>query len=103
MTLGAAVTGAGVRLRVPRVLAPDLGGEREVVLPVPADGCLRGLLVALRTSHPALERRVREETGALRRFVNVYLDGVDVRRLDGLATPVGEGQAVEVIQSVAGG
>ncbi len=96
-------TGTGVRLRVPRVLAPDLAGEREVVLPVPADGRLRGLLDALRASHPALERRVRDETGALRRFVNVYVDGLDARRLDGLATPVGEGQAVEVIQSVAGG
>ena len=93
----------GVVLRVPRVLAADLGGAREVRLPVPVTGDLRGLLDGLRGPHPALERRVRDETGALRRFVNVYVDGVDVRRRDGLATPVGAGRTVEVIQSVAGG
>lgn len=93
----------GVVLRVPRTLAADLDGRREVVLPVPADGRLGGLLDGLRTRFPALERRLRDETGRLRRFVNVYVDGLDVRPGDGLATPVQEGQTVEVIQSVAGG
>jgi len=92
-----------VGLRVPRTLAADLGGEREVTLPAPESGTLAGLLDDLRTSRPLLERRVRNETGALRRFVNVYVDGTDVRHGDGLATPVRAGQAVEVIQSVAGG
>lgn len=92
-----------VRLRVPRVLSADAGGQRELELPAPADGTLGGLLDGLRLSHPALERRVRDETATLRRFVNVYVDGTDVRQADGLATPVRGGQAVEVIQSVAGG
>ncbi|MGJ7441531.1 MoaD/ThiS family protein [Aquipuribacter sp. MA13-6] len=96
-------TPAGVLLRVPRVLAADLGGHREVVLPVPGDGRLVGLLDQLVGPHPALARRLRDETGTLRRFVNMYVDGLDVRRSDGLATPVGVGQTVEVIQSVAGG
>lgn len=96
-------TGSGVVLRVPRVLAADLGGRREVVLPVPDGRRLAGLLDALAPAHPALARRLRDETGSLRRFVNVYVDGLDVRRGDGLATPVRAGQTVEVIQSVAGG
>ncbi len=95
--------GLGVVLRVPRALAADLGGRREVVLPVPDRRRLDGLLDALVPVHPALARRLRDETGSLRRFVNVYVDGLDVRRSDGLATPVGAGQTVEVIQSVAGG
>lgn len=93
----------GVRLRVPRALAQDLGGQREVTVPVPAEATLAGLLDALRLTWPALERRLRDETRALRRFVNVYVDGTDVRHGDGLATPLRGGQAVEVIQSVAGG
>ncbi|WP_380167991.1 MoaD/ThiS family protein [Jannaschia sp. R86511] len=102
----AATTGPdrdGVRLRVPRALAGDVGGGREVVLPAPAGGDLRALLGEVDAAHPALGRRLRDETGRLRRFVNVYVDGVDVRRDDGLATPVRGGQTVEVIQSVAGG
>ena len=100
---GPAARAGSVRLRVPRALAADLGGEREVSLPVPEDGTLAGLLDALRTTRPALERRLRDETRALRRFVNVYVDGTDVRHGDGQATRVRGGQAVEVIQSVAGG
>ncbi|GAA1111997.1 hypothetical protein GCM10009582_06980 [Arthrobacter flavus] len=48
-------------------------------------------------------RRIRDETGALRRYVNVYVDGEDVRRLAGLSTPVPPGAEVMIIQSVAGG
>jgi sulfur-carrier protein len=49
------------------------------------------------------DRRVRDETGALRRHVNVYVDGEEVRRLSGLDTPVPSGAEVMVVQSVAGG
>lgn len=93
----------GVVLRVPRVLAADVGGGREVRVPTPPDGDLAALLDVVALRHPALGRRVRDETGTLRRFVNLYVDGVDVRHGAGLATPVGDGQVVEVIQSVAGG
>lgn len=92
-----------VRLRLPRGLAADAGGRRQLDVPVPGPGTLDALLDDLRVSHPSLERRVRDETGTLRRFVNVYLDGVDVRQVAGLATAVAGGQTVEVIQSVAGG
>lgn len=92
-----------VHLRVPRVLATDAGGQRELRLPVPPDGTLGSLLDRLRETHPVLERRVRDETGAQRRFVNVYVDGVDVRRGSGPATTLTAGTTIEVIQSVAGG
>ena len=51
----------------------------------------------------ALARRIRDETGAVRRFVNVYVDGDDIRHADGTATPLRDGSEVHVIPSVAGG
>jgi molybdopterin converting factor small subunit len=61
------------------------------------------LLDAIGAQYPVFNRRVRDETGTLRRFVNIYLDGDDVRRLDGLKTRVAAGAEVMVMQSVAGG
>jgi molybdopterin converting factor small subunit len=70
-------------------------------LPDPATVC--AVLDALAVEHPVFDRRVRDETGALRRHVNVYVDGEEVRRLSGLQTPVPTGAEVMVVQSVAGG
>ena len=50
-----------------------------------------------------LARRIRDETGQVRRFVNVYVDGDDVRFEGGLATKVRDGAEVQVLPSVAGG
>jgi molybdopterin converting factor small subunit len=50
-----------------------------------------------------LERRIRDEAGALRRFVNVYVDGDDVRFVDGVHTALRDGAVVQVLPSVAGG
>ena len=50
-----------------------------------------------------LARRIRDETGTVRRFVNVYVDGEDVRFAGGLATSVRDGTVVQVLPSVAGG
>jgi molybdopterin converting factor small subunit len=61
------------------------------------------VLDAVAADHPVFDRRVRDESGALRRHVNVYVGGEDVRRLDGLSTPVGPDDEVMIIQSVAGG
>jgi molybdopterin converting factor small subunit len=96
------VTGT-VTVRVPRLLAPALGERHELQLPTPADATVRGVLDVLAAGHPTFDRRMRDDTGALRRHVNVYVDGEDVRRLDGLATATPAGSEVQVIQSVAGG
>ncbi len=61
------------------------------------------LLDRLDAEHPLLGRRIRDETGAVRRFVNVYVDGDDVRFEQGLATTVGDGTVIQVLPSVAGG
>ena len=88
---------------LPSVLQPLAGGQS--VLTAPADGpvTVAALLDAVASDYPVLARRLRDETGALRRFVNIYVDGDEVRRLQGLDTEVLPGQEVLVIQSVAGG
>ena len=53
--------------------------------------------------YPALSRRLRDETGSVRRYVNIYVNGNEIRRLQGLVTAVAPGQEVLIIQSVAGG
>ena len=93
---------AAVEVLLPGVLADLTGGRRRLEVH-PAEATLAGLLDALAADHPVLERRIRDEAGALRRFVNVYVDGDDVRFAAGLATAVPGGAVVQVLPSVAGG
>ena len=72
-------------------------------LDLPPAATVCALLDVLAAEHPVFDRRVRDETGALRRHVNVYVDGEEVRRLSGLQTPVPADAEVMVVQSVAGG
>ncbi len=91
-----------VTLRLPAVLADLAGGTRRLEL----DGSpatVGALFDALAQTHPVLERRIRDETGAVRRFVNVYVDDSDIRHLDGIATPLRPDSDVTVLPSVAGG
>ena len=86
-------------VRVPPVLRVESGGAREVQ----ASGTtLRELLEDLNTRIPALGSRVYAE-GELQSFVNVYVDGEDVRTRDGLDTPVAEGSTVILLPAMAGG
>jgi molybdopterin converting factor small subunit len=91
-----------VRVLLPGVLADLAGGNRKLDLDVPA-GTLGDLLDALAAGHPLLAARLRDETGALRRHVNVYVDGEDVRGEQGLGTAVADGAVVQVLPSIAGG
>jgi molybdopterin synthase sulfur carrier subunit len=93
----------GIEVLLPGVLAQDAGGRHSLQVDVPDGANVGQLLDALGESYPQLGRRVRDETGALRRFVNVYVGEDDVRVTDGLATPVPAGTVVTVLPSVAGG
>jgi molybdopterin converting factor small subunit len=89
-----------VTVVLPGVLRPHAGGAHEVGV----EGSTVGeVLEALTTEHPALGRRLRDERGDLRRFVNVYVGDTDVRDAQGLDTPVPAGAQVVVLPSVAGG
>lgn len=94
---------AEISVVLPGVLQPLAGGQSSLTAPADGPVSVGKLLDAVTADFTVLGRRLRDETGALRRFVNIYVDGDDVRRLQGLATEVRPGQEVLVIQSVAGG
>lgn len=91
----------GVTVRLPSALADLAGGRSFSLSPAPAD--VAALLDEVEATNPALARRIRDETGAVRRFVNVYVDGDDIRHTQGTATPLRPGAEVHVLPSVAGG
>ena len=85
-------------VRIPPVLRPEAGGAREV----PADGdTVRELLDDLMARFPALRPQLVEDD-EIAPFVNVYLEGEDVRTLDGLETRV-DGASVILLPAMAGG
>ena len=91
-----------VQVLLPSVLAALAGGSKHIDV-APAGDTLGDLLDALAAEHPMLARRIRDETGQVRRFVNVYVDGDDVRFSGGLTAKVRDGAEVQVLPSVAGG
>ena len=87
------------RIRIPPQLRGEVGGAREV----PAQGgSVRELLDDLLGRFPALRHQLVED-GDLAPFVNVYVEGEDVRTLDGLDTPVENGSTVILLPAMAGG
>jgi molybdopterin synthase sulfur carrier subunit len=89
-----------ITVRIPTQLRTLTGGAGEVSV----DGSTVGeALKDLDTAHEGFADRLFDESGGLRRFVNVFLADEDVRFLDGLATPVAEGQTLSIVPAVAGG
>ena len=64
---------------------------------------LAEVLESLESSHPGFRDRILDESGELRRFVNVFVSDDDVRFLDGLSTAVDDGATVSIVPAVAGG
>ncbi|MEE6258857.1 ubiquitin-like small modifier protein 1 [Plantactinospora sonchi] len=90
-----------VTVLVPAALRGEADGESR--LAVTSAGTLRAVLDEMAARWPRLTRRLRDEQGELRRYINVYVDGEDCRHVGGLDTPVGDDAEVQVIPSVAGG
>ena len=87
-------------IKIPPVLRPSVGGEREVS----ASGASVGeILRDLADSHPATADQLFSADGELNRYVNVYLNDEDVRVLDGLDTAVADGDTVVILPAMAGG
>jgi [CysO sulfur-carrier protein]-thiocarboxylate-dependent cysteine synthase len=88
------------RVRIPPTLRDAVGGAREVDA---AGGTVRELLADLAERFPGLGRQVLENGHEIAPFVNVYVNNEDVRTLDGLETPVGDGTTVILLPAMAGG
>ena len=89
-----------VTVRIPTTMRPIAGGASTVAV----EGSTLGeVLKALDAAHPGFADRLFDDGGALRRFVNVFVADDDVRYLDGLNTPVPDGETVSIMPAVAGG
>jgi molybdopterin converting factor small subunit len=87
-------------VKIPPVLRPSTGGEKEIS----ASGANVGdVLRSIITDHPDTERQLFGPDGELNRYVNVYLNDEDVRVLDGLDTTVEEADTVMILPAMAGG
>ena len=87
-------------IRLPQVLRAQADGERAIEV----DGATIGEAVqALVGRHPALAGQLLTTDGQLHRFVNVYLNGRDVRYLGGLDTPVEARDEIRLLPAIAGG
>jgi len=89
-----------VSVRIPTILRTYTGGESEVT----AEGStLAAVLDDLEATYTGIRARILDDSGDIRRFVNVYVGNDDVRFLDGLATATPDGAQLSIIPAVAGG
>jgi molybdopterin synthase sulfur carrier subunit len=87
-------------VRIPPVLRPSAGGEKELN----AEGDSVGdILRSVAESHPDTQSQLFSPDGSLNRYVNVYLNDEDVRVLDGLDTAVGAQDTLVILPAMAGG
>jgi molybdopterin converting factor small subunit len=89
-----------IRVKLPTQLRATVGGASTIE----SSGTTVGeVLEGVYGAHPELRDRIADGDGELRRFVNVYVGGEDIRYLDGLATAVADGGEVQILPAVAGG
>ena len=87
-------------IRIPTPLRAATGGASTVNVEA---GTVGEALASLEQAHPGVSERLLDDSGQLRRFVNVFVDDEDVRFQQGLDTPVADGATVSIIPAVAGG
>jgi molybdopterin synthase sulfur carrier subunit len=89
-----------IQVRIPTPLRKLTGGAESVA----ASGTTIAAIVQdLESRHPGLKERICDDNGKVRRFVNVYVNGDDIRFLDNLETPVKEGDEISIVPAIAGG
>jgi molybdopterin synthase sulfur carrier subunit len=89
-----------VKLRIPTPLRGLAGGASELDI---EGSTVSEVLTTLERDHPGFRERLYDERGEIRRFVNIYVAGEDIRFLKGLDTPLKEGEEVSIVPAVAGG
>lgn len=87
-------------VKIPAQLRAAAGGDAEAVV---EGDTVQEVLERLFERYGELRTRIADDAGSLRRFVNVYLAGEDIRFLDGLKTPVDDGAELTILPAVAGG
>ena len=89
-----------VTVRIPTPLRKLTSDQPEVAAVGPN---IESIIENLESNHPGIKERICDESGNIRRFVNIYLNDEDIRFLDGTATAVTDGDEISVIPAIAGG
>jgi MoaD family protein len=89
-----------ISVSVPGALRSYCGGAAELSL---SAATMRDVLDQLEQSHPALHRNIRDETGKVRRHLNLFVNSSNVRDLEGLDTALAPGDVVTILPAVSGG
>lgn len=90
----------GITVRIPTPLQGLTQNQGEVEV---SGSTIKELVDDLERKYPGIKERICDEEGAIRRFVNIYLNDEDIRFLDGDSTVVNEGDDVSIIPAIAGG
>ena len=91
---------AKVTVRIPTPLRKLTNGEEEIELEADTIGAA---IAALQAKYPGIEERLIDESGEVRRFVNVYVNEEDIRFLEGKDTQLKDGDDISIIPAIAGG
>jgi sulfur-carrier protein len=91
-----------VTVELPSALLPYAGGSSELSLEAPG-GTIQDVLSALAERHAGVVDRVMDERGEVRQHVNIFVDGDNIRFLEGLGTSVADGATVVIVPAVSGG
>ncbi len=89
-----------VTIRIPTQLRTLCGGASELKV---EGATVAGVLHELDAQHTGFAERLFDDSGALRRFVNVFVDEEDIRFLQGVETTLADGAVVSIVPAVAGG
>lgn len=89
-----------VKVKIPTPLR-NLTGNQDTV--EAESGALSSIVEGLESQFPGMRERLLDEGGEIRRFVNIYVNGEDVRFLSGLTTDLKDGDEVSIVPAVAGG
>ncbi len=89
-----------IKVRIPTPLRPLTKGQGEVEAKA---GSVLEMIETLNQAHPGIKDRLCDETGELRRFVNIYVNEEDIRFLNGKETFLKDGDEVSIVPAIAGG
>ena len=89
-----------IMVRIPTPLRRVTDGQDKVSV---EGSSINEVIVALDSQYPGIRERLCDEQGELRNFVNIYVNGEDVRFLKGIDSPTKEGDEISIVPAVAGG
>jgi len=89
-----------ISVRIPTPLRKFTGGAESVTA---SGGTVAAVVQDIEGRHPGLKERICDDAGKVRRFVNLYVNGEDIRFLSSLDTPVKEGDEISIVPAIAGG